>query len=508
MDHAVLVVGAGPTGLMLAGWLARAGVRALVIDDKAGPSRETRALAVQARTLETYDQLGLGPEALSMGIEFSAINLWVRRHHQARMDFGALGAGISPHPYMFILGQDRNEALLLAHLQSHGGDVEWRTRFEAMREEADGVVVTLRGPEGETREVRVGYVCGCDGASSTVRHALGLAFPGGTYHHRFFVADVALTGDVRPGELNVCFDGDRFAAFFPMPGPSHFRLVGMVPDALLGQESLTFEDVRDDVESRFPAHVTSVGWFSTYRVHHRVAETFHRGRAFLLGDAGHIHSPVGGQGMNTGLMDAANLAWKLAWVVQGQADARLLDSYAAEREPFARTLVATTDRAFTAVSSSAASARFIRMQVIPRVFPLLARQAWVRRAIFRFGSQTRVNYRGGPLSVGEVGPIQAGDRLAWVRFSDGTSNYDPLRSLGPQLHVHGPVEPALQAWADKPPAVPVIAFPWTPEARAAGYQEGAVYLVRPDGYVGYAAARFEAGALSRYLGDQWGMRDR
>jgi len=238
------------------------------------------------------------------------------------------------------------------------------------------------------------YIAGCDGARSAVRDTIGIGFPGGTYEHLFYVADVEASGQALNGELHAAFDQTDFLIVFPMKDDRRARLVGTVRDeAEQRREDLSWNDVSKRVIQWISMDVKSVNWFSTYRVHHRVAEHFRKDRAFLLGDAAHIHSPVGGQGMNTGIGDAVNLAWKLAAVLHGRGRASLLNSYEPERIAFARRLVATTDRAFTGVTSSGAIARLVRLRVAPLLFPLIVASRTLRRVMFRTVSQTAVNYR-------------------------------------------------------------------------------------------------------------------
>jgi hypothetical protein len=236
-------------------------------------------------------------------------------------------------------------------------------------------------------------------------------------------------------------------------------------------------------------------------VHHRVADHFRKDCAFLLGDAAHIHSPVGGQGMNTGIGDAVNLAWKLAAVLHGRASASLLDTYEPERIAFARRLVATTDRAFTGVTSSGAIARLVRLDIVPLLMPSLFGLATVRRFIFRTVSQTSVNYRGSSLSEGRAGAVQGGDRLPWVKGGlngiDG-DNFTPLTSLDWQVHVYGAAAPGIMAVCDER-HLPLHIFPWRPEMAGNGLRRNAVYLVRPDGYVGVVNAAGSAMAITSYL---------
>jgi hypothetical protein len=245
--------------------------------------------------------------------------------------------------------------------------------------------------------------------------------------------------------------------------------------------------------------VERVNWFSTYHVHHRVADRFSEGRAFLLGDAAHIHSPVGGQGMNTGIGDAANLAWKLAAVLNGRADRSLLESYEPERIAFARRLVATTDRAFTGVTSDGAIARRVRLDLVPAVVPMIFTFAVTRRFMFRTISQTSLNYRGSSVSEGRAGTVHGGDRLPWVApDSNGVDNFTPLASLDWQVHVYGDPTPEVQAVC-KERTLPLHVFPWRQQIGQAGLRRSAVYLVRPDGYVALADPEGRAAAITSYL---------
>jgi hypothetical protein len=279
------------------------------------------------------------------------------------------------------------------------------------------------------------------------------------------------------------------------------RLVGTVrQEAEQQHEDLAWKDVSQRVIEWMRIDVERVNWFSTYRVHHRVADRFRQGRAFLLGDAAHIHSPVGGQGMNTGIGDAVNLAWKLAAVLNKRAQASLLDSYEAERIAFARRLVATTDQVFTGVTSSGAIARLIRLRIVPFLLPSLFALKAVRRYMFRTVSQTVVNYRGSVLSEGRAGGIHGGDRLPWVKGLNGADkdNFAPLKSLGWQVHVYGEAAPEIQAMCDGR-KLALHVFPWRSEISRTGLRRDAVYLVRPDGYIALADPTGNAAEVTSYL---------
>ncbi len=499
----VLIVGAGPTGLVLALWLTRAGVRVRIVDKTGEPGTTSRALAVQARTLEFHRQLGLAATVMERGVEIDTVNLWVAGRRVARAVFGALGAGLSPFPYALILPQDEHERVLIEGLERAGVKVERRVELLGFEATSSRAVARVRHSDGAEESLETLYLAGCDGAHSTVRETLGIGFPGGTYEHLFYVADVEAYGPQMNRQLHASLDEAEFILLFPLKREGHARLVGVVRDDADASDGLTWDDVSTDLLGRMGITVERVNWFSTYRVHHRVADHFRRGRAFLLGDAAHIHSPVGGQGMNTGIGDAVNLAWKLADVLGARAAASLLDSYEPERIAFARRLVATTDRAFTIATSRGPLARRIRVSLVPRVVPILASFRAVRRLMFRTISQIQVNYRGGPLSVGRAGRVHAGDRLPWVEAVD---NFAPLASLDWQVHVYGEPTPEIAATCQAR-GLALDVFAWQTDMDRTGLVRNGVYLVRPDGYVALADPDARTVTLETYLDERRLLQD-
>lgn len=498
----VLIVGAGPTGLVLALWLTRLGVRVRIIDKTSEPGTTSRALAVQARTLEFYRQIGLAETVVERGRKVIAVNLWVHGKRAERAVFGELGAGLSPFLFALVFPQDEHERLLIDCLSEVGVHVERPTELLEFEEANDVVVARVKRPDGEVETCEVRYLAGCDGAHSTVRQGLGIGFPGGIYSHLFYVADVQGSGAAMNGDVHVSLEKTDFLAVFPLKGEGRVRLVGTVrDDSTREHDQLDWDDVSKGVIASMHINIERVNWFSTYRVHHRVADHFRHGRAFLLGDAAHIHSPVGGQGMNTGIGDAVNLAWKLAGVLQRRADASILDSYEPERIAFARRLVATTDQAFTAVTSPSALARLIRLDAVPVVLPLLFKLKSARRYLFRTVSQTVVNYRGSSLSEGRAGALHGGDRLPWVKIPVSGANQDnfaPLTSLNWQIHVYGqPTSELQQLCAQR--NLPLHTLSWSAEMGSAGLQRNAAYLIRPDGYIGLAEPIGDAHIFTSYL---------
>jgi 2-polyprenyl-6-methoxyphenol hydroxylase-like FAD-dependent oxidoreductase len=497
MDE-VLIAGAGPTGLTLALWLTRQGVPVRIIDQAAGPGETSRAMVVQARTLELYRQLDLDEAVVANGHKMPAMNIWAQGACRARIALDAAGADVTPYAFVLVYPQDLHERLLVERLALLGVQVERRVELMDVEDEGTHVAVRLRQPDGSDTFCEARWLAACDGARSAVRHRLGVGFEGGTYRHVFYVADVELGGLARPDEGHGAFDHADFVLVLPYGG-GRFRLIGTVRDERADRAgSLRFEDVGQDAIASLGLSVRKVHWFSTYHVHHRVADTFRRGRIFLLGDAAHIHSPAGGQGMNTGILDANNLAWKLAAVVHGGAPDSLLDTYALERQAFARKLVATTDRVFTFATSPGGLAEFVRNHVFPTVANLAYKVDDVREFMFRTVSQTTIDYREGPLGAPGAGRnVHGGDRLPWVR-ADGADNYDSLRRIGWQVHVYGTVRPELRAWCEAH-AVPLHGFGWTPAHGKAALARDAAYLLRPDTWVATVDTAGTGAALERYL---------
>jgi 2-polyprenyl-6-methoxyphenol hydroxylase-like FAD-dependent oxidoreductase len=495
----VLIIGAGPTGLVLALWLTRLGVRVRIIDKSAAPGTTSRAVAVQARTLEFYRQLDLADAVVAAGVTVAGINLWIKGARVARVLLGPMGNGVGPVPYAQTYPQDAHERLLIDRLGALGVNVERRTELVRFDQSPTSVRAVLKRPDGTEEAYEAAYLAGCDGAHSTVREALAIGFPGGTYSGRFYVADVDAAGPATDGELHVDLEEADFLAVFPLKGVGRLRLIGPVSwEANRDQREPTVDDISQRATANLKLTIAKVNWFSTYQVHHRVAVRFRAERAFLLGDAAHVHSPVGGQGMNTGIGDAVNLAWKLAAVLNDGAPDRLLATYEQERIGFARRLVATTDRAFAVVTKQGRVARWVRTRLVPLIIPLLFRLPPMRRFLFRTVSQITVSYRSSPLSEGVAGGVHGGDRLPWVPNGPEADNFAPLAALTWQVHVYGEAQPGL-ADACAKLQLPLHRFAWQPNMRRAGLRRSALYLVRPDGYVALAAPEADPEQLRAYV---------
>ncbi|MBO0812442.1 MAG: FAD-dependent monooxygenase, partial [Microlunatus sp.] len=356
----VLVVGAGPTGLMAALILAGRGIGVEIVDPKPGPTRESRALGVQARSMELYAQLGLVDQVLAGSYTAPALQLGWQNRATKRIELAAIQDSLSEYPGLHVFEQSRNESLLAGaltdSLADQGREVRWGERLVDLVTSADGVhALTNKG--GQLTQIHARWCIGADGAGSIVRRLLDIPYEGVTDPGRFWVADVRGVSGLPDGVINLRFGTDDLMLAFPLGPDGHQRLLGVVRTA--GDVDPTAPEVLPPVAGRYGFSYGEVDWFAHYRVHHRVATSFRKGRVFLAGDAAHVHSPVGGQGMNTGLQDAHDLALAIADVVAGrvspddpEGDVRL-DRYQAERQPVARHLVSLTDRAFGVMSRQA-----------------------------------------------------------------------------------------------------------------------------------------------------------
>ena len=520
MDVDVLVVGAGPTGLMLANQLARHGVRMMIVDRHSGPAQQSRAMAVQARTLEIYAKMGIIDQALTLGEKATGANMWANGRWTARIPVGDIGRDMSAFPYILMLGQDNNERIMGAKLHDHGLDVHWKTELVSFEQHPGHVDAVLKRPDGSTRTVRAAWVAGCDGSRSPVRETSGIGFPGAPYEHTFFVADTEATGPMKPDELNVYLWKDGFHLFFPMRGKDRWRVIGIIPKHLRQRDDLTFGEVVPAVRQEAGAALEfkSCLWFSTYRIHHRAAERFRDRRCFLLGDAAHIHSPAGAQGMNTGLQDAYNLAWKLALVVQGHADMALLDTYEQERIPVAKRLLETTDRAFQIIVADGWFGALFRTKIMARVAAVAMRFEFVRTLAFRTIAQIGISYPKSALSQNLSPPPKsapaAGDRFPWLhlKFNAGGAAEDLFEKLDDtrfNLIVVGQAPPATDAlsFGDLCLVHPIPADPFNDaELARVHVPQPSFYLLRPDGHIGLCGGGLEVEAIRQYVSERVHVR--
>ncbi len=517
----VLIVGAGPAGLTAAVVLAAHGVPARVVDPESGPTDQSRALVVQARTLELWDKLGLAEPAVAAGKPMTAVvaysNGGVLNDGHTLLPLGELGTGQTPYPFLLVFEQSKTERLLLDKLAELGGTVDWGVTAEAVTNVDGGVEVTLRGGGDGVQRVRPRWVIGADGASSTVRHALGLGFEGGSYEQAFFLADVAVTWAQPPDALYVALTDTGTFLFVPMPTDAgqtpRYRVLGSVTAEVATKERLDLSDVQIAIDNHagVRATVSDAKWVSLYRLHHRMAERFRVGNVFLAGDAAHIHSPIGGQGMNTGIQDAYNLAWKLALAARGHGGEALLDSYASERMPVARALLGGTDSAFNVIVSDRRLVRLTRRLAAP-LLPSALRLARSRTpALFAMLSQIGISYAIGGAPPPEGGP-RPGDRAPHAPFLTGEHTGESVFAVlrGPDHHLLILDRSQPHPRVPKAVAAALAAQPLTVHATpisgvetlihdAYGAAAPTMVLVRPDGYVAWRGPLTDVDELATHL---------
>jgi 2-polyprenyl-6-methoxyphenol hydroxylase-like FAD-dependent oxidoreductase len=336
----VVVVGAGPTGLTLACTLRQAGIEVLVVDQAAEGATTSRAAVVHARTLEALEELDVSRRMVSDGVTVPVFTIHDRDRVLARIDFSTLP---THYPYALMVPQSQTEAILCGRLEELGGRVHRPCRATAVTTTPEGAEVAICGPEGEERSVQAQYVVGADGMHSTVRQAAGIGFSGGRYPESFMLADVEMDWPMPSGEVQLFFSGAGLMVVGPLPG-GRYRIVASVEPT---SKTISLEAVQALLVARGPAtvQVHTVVWGSRFQVHHRVAKRFRNGPLLLAGDAAHVHSPAGGQGMNLGIQDAVDLGHTVIDVLKNGRNESSLDAYQQRRRPVAKSVVALTDRA-------------------------------------------------------------------------------------------------------------------------------------------------------------------
>ena len=456
----VLICGAGPTGLTLALELSRFGVPCRIIDRALAPATHSQALAVQARTLELLEACRVTERILMFAQPVRHVDVRAGDRTIVSVDLAGMPTA---YDYVASVGQETMERTMIVCLHEQGMSVERGITLTALEQDDGGVEVVLAG-EGGIERLRCRYLAACDGAHSTIRHLLDVPFDGFSLPERFALADVRLDTGLPRDRLTVMLGADG-GAFALVPLPDAWRAIVELPAEM--PELLAAADVQRLLDRHHvPARVDAVEWTSGYHVHQRKVARYADGRAFLLGDAAHIHSPIGGQGMNAGIADAVNLAWKLALVVIDDVDPRILATYHDEREAVGRALLAAADYGNRVAFNGNTAVRALRNAVAP----LATRLPRVRERLRENLAGLRVAYLRSPLSVNDVSTrpgLRAGMRVRGHR----PGGYRPQPVVIPEGDQGTPT----------------------------------TIVVRPDGYAGYISDGNHAGGANTYLQNVIGL---
>lgn len=525
----VLIVGAGPTGLTAANVLARYGVPFRLVDKGGGPTpmEESRALSVQARTLELFDLLGIGDKAVQRGLPVDGITLFIYGKRMGQMPLE--GGNETSRPYMLNLVQGATERLLIDALAEADVKPAWNTSLTDLRVDDDCATATLQGADGHEEVVRARYVIGADGASSATRQMLSLPFEGDTYEKRFFLVDCEVDWTQDHGQLYLNMTKNYFLALFPMSGGHEhmFHIIGNTSPEMEAN-GVTVENVEQLLrKSGLDVHLSNPRWASGYKLHRRMVPRLRVGPVFLAGDAAHVHSPAGGQGMNTGIGDAFNLGWKLGAVCAGQAHPALLDSYDAERLPVARHILETTDRNFEFETTDNPIYKRLKLIVAPLAARAIRKTETGRAFLFDLISQIGIEYPDSPAvatatAEGEaMDKAKPGARAPYGVFEAGPHAGDGLFSLFSAEAHHlllfegaavngqssgtGPADPlhevlsAVTARYEVPVHIHMIAKDNRDLHARYGAEIPCYCLIRPDGHIAFRGRSTDVEAFADYL---------
>jgi 2-polyprenyl-6-methoxyphenol hydroxylase-like FAD-dependent oxidoreductase len=476
----VLVVGAGPVGLTVAVELARYRVPVRIIDKALSRTDKSKALAVWSRSLELLDRSGAAQTFAATGLKASGAVIRTRHDVIAEVSFDLLP---SPFPYVLLIPQSESERLLEERLNGLGVQVERNVELISLSDAGSGVTGAVDHADGRAETIEASWLIGCDGAHSIVRHTLGESFDGDTFGSNFILADVHLASrDISETKITLFWHEDGVLALFPI-APGRFRIIADVGSA--PRHDPTLAEAQAIVDQRGPGEValTDPVWMAGFSVNERMVSDYRAGRVFLAGDAAHVHSPAGGQGMNTGMQDAFNLAWKLALVEAGAAKATLLDSYSPERAAVARQILSDSGRMTRAATIRNRMVQDIRNFVAHRILGF----ADVQHAIAGRLSELTISYPKSPLNRGDADGLKGpgpGERIVDARpFGAGVAPRFALMGIE-SAEMHG----LLDAHASL----------LEPELRAPPDENG-LWLVRPDGYVAAVAWAGQRHAVSEAL---------
>jgi 2-polyprenyl-6-methoxyphenol hydroxylase-like FAD-dependent oxidoreductase len=513
----VLIVGAGPTGLMMACQLAIHQVSFRIIDKNDSPLKYSGALIVQARSLEIFEKMGIAQEACRDGIIANKVNVVYNGRKIASTGIKDIGRSLSPFPFLLMLEQSETEKLFLKFISEHGHSVERCIRFKSFIQENTGVISVVILPDGSETIIKSKYVIAADGARSTIRNFLNIPFTGLTYPKPLFTLDCNAKTDLYPGEIYFAFSKNSIAGFFPLKG-FRWRIDSTLPKELERSESITIDFIKKNFQDWAKMNFTleDSEWFSVSHAHRKYARSICVRNCYLAGDAAHIHTPVGAQGMNTGLQDAMNLAWKLAFVIKNKAKPELLATYSAERLGVSEGFARSADAVFKFVTSRNVIVVFFRLFIlkvlIKFLFPMVENRKVFRQMFFKSISQIGIHYRDSILSSGAWegkflrGAPRPGDRMPYVEFlyqGIKTDNYKLIDIDSFNLFVLADVLPReIKIIAEKY-KIEVKLITCLPETKKIYQQYGikhtGYYLIRPDMHIALRSATLNAPYLNTYL---------
>jgi len=485
----VVIVGAGPTGLSMALQLRRYGIDFIILEKKVETTTLSKALVVQARTLEIFQELGIAERAIKEGSITTAFNVFYKGKRKVALNINRLGTGLSAFPFALSLEQSKTERLLADSLSEQANKIKWNCEFTHLEQPTNGVTVFYKEADGQNQKIEATYLVGCDGASSLVRHQLDLPFRGTTEPKLFYVSDVLLKSPViNKNELYMYMIRKGFVLFFPMEGQGHYRVIGVLPEDESHENEIDFTVIEPSIKEQIitPVDFENVRWFSSYKVHSRKADAFMKGRCFIAGDAAHIHTPAGGQGMNTGIQDAYNLAWKIAYTLKGAASAEILETYDSERTENAKHLLHTTDRIFDIMSGVNRFWNFLRLNVFPSLLKWIVQSELMSKKFFPLLSQIGIAYPNSSLTIkSSIGKVKAGDRMHYFVFSNGTQIFEYLTEPAFKLLFFGDANrTALNDFADSKLKLTSHSFQEIPK-NLFGSEKDFYILLRPDNHISY-----------------------
>jgi 2-polyprenyl-6-methoxyphenol hydroxylase-like FAD-dependent oxidoreductase len=524
IDTDVIIVGSGPTGLMMAIQLARFGVSFRIFDKQEDRAQESRAFGIQAKTMEIFQNLGISAEFLKQAIVGTEASFYVSGKQRFKIDFTKIDAGDTPFPTIFFLPQADTEKILLNHLANlpNAVSVERQTELLSFQQQQDGIEAEIKNNlRGEREKIRCRYIIGCDGAHSRVRQELDIPFEGAAYNQEFILADVSVTWPSPKNNITAFLGKEGVFLYIPLQkNYSRLIIIGMNSLEQSGSHPPTLEAIES-----FGRHITRTNiqlsnpqWISRFHLHHRAVKHYIKGRAFLAGDAAHIHSPVGAQGMNTGLQDATNLAWKLAFVLKYGAPKTLLETYQTERQRIGEVLLKTTDKIFGIMTKRNVIFSKLRLYLFPIVMSLLTRSTKFNNLFFRFMSELGVRYHENPFVLENtqsadakfLSAPQAGCRAPDAPYGISTLfelfREKPCNILLFQAQAEQTPEQEKQILALEklhPEMIALHKLVKSPTVKVIfdryGITSSGVYFIRPDGYIGFRAFGTELESLLQYL---------